>query len=107
PLQRGAFQRRARDATVIIAVRHEDPALGLLARDIGFAGLALGIERIEFLLQAFFAGLAGVDCAAELADDRLFHDGTRRFFRPKKSKPFQRVPVIARAMADSDLYGRP
>jgi hypothetical protein len=29
------------------------------------------------------------------------------FFSPKKTQPFQRVPVMARAMADSDLYGRP
>ena len=33
--------------------------------------------------------------------------GARRFLRPKKTSPFQRVPVMARAIADSDLYGRP
>ena len=31
----------------------------------------------------------------------------RRFFRPKNTSPFQRVPVMARAIAESDLYGRP
>ncbi len=29
----------------------------------------------------------------------------RWFFRPKKTSPFQRVPVMARAMAESDLIG--
>ena len=59
------------------------------------------------MLEAFLAGLAGVDRAAELADDRLLHRAARRFFKPKKTSPFQRVPVMARAMAESDLYGRP
>ena len=87
PLQRRAFQRRAGDAAVVVAVGHQHPAFGLLAGDVGLAGLALGIERVELLLQAFLAGLAGVDRAAEFADDRLFHGRASRFLRPKKSKP--------------------
>ena len=106
-LQRRTLQRCAGDPAVIVAVRHQQPALGLLARDIGLAGLALGVERVELLLQAFLAGLARVDRAAELADDRLLHRRPRRLLRPKNVSPFQRVPVIARAIADSDLYGRP
>ena len=36
---------------------------------------------------------------------RLFRVTARR--TPNQSGPFQRVPVIARAMADSDSYRRP
>ena len=40
-----------------------------LAVDVGSAGLALGVEAVEGQLQAFLAGLAGVDRAADLALD--------------------------------------
>ena len=39
----------------IVAVGHQHPALGLLAGDIGLAGLALGIERVELHVRALFA----------------------------------------------------
>jgi hypothetical protein len=32
-----------------------------------------------------------------------FASPARAFLRPKKTQPFQRVPVIARAIEDSDL----
>jgi len=35
------------------------------------------------------------------------HAAPRWVFKPKNVQPFQRVPVMARAMADSDRYGRP
>ena len=106
-LQRRPLQRRAGNPAIIIVVGDEQPALGLLACDVGLAGFALGIEGVELLLQSLFAGLARVDRAAELPDDRLLHSDPRRFFKPKNRSPFQRVPVMARAIADSDLYGRP
>jgi hypothetical protein len=36
-------------------------ALVPLAEDIGFASLALGVKRVEGLLQSLFRGLPGVD----------------------------------------------
>jgi hypothetical protein len=33
----------------------------------------------------------------------LFHRPSPDFLNPKKTQPFQRVPVIALAMADNDL----
>ena len=102
-LQRRALQRAAGEAAVVVAVGHQQPALGLLARDIGLARLALGVEAVELHVEAFLARLAGVDRAAELADDRLLHARPRWFLRPKKTSPFHRVPVIARATAESDL----
>ena len=108
PLQAGPFQRAAGDAAVVILIADQHPALGPLAGDVGLAGLALGVEAVELLLQPFLGGFAGVDGAAQLADDlrffrRLRHVRPLWFLSPKKTQPFQRVPVMARAMADSDL----
>jgi hypothetical protein len=102
PLQAGALQRAARDAAVVILIADQHPALGPLAGDVRLAGLALGVQRVELLLQPFLGGLAGVDRAAAL-DLHVRHDRPRLFLSPKKTQPFQRVPVMARAMAESDL----
>ncbi|MEI2757102.1 MAG: hypothetical protein V9F46_11700 [Chitinophagaceae bacterium] len=103
PLQAGALQRAAGDAAVVVLIADQHPALGALAGDVGLAGLALGIERVELLLQPFLGGFPGVDGAAQLADEGFGGAFPRWFFSPKKTQPFQRVPVMARAMADSDL----
>ena len=62
PLEGGAG-----DAAVVVAAVHRHPALGLLALDIGLAGLALGVEGVERHVEPFLAGFAGIDRAAELA----------------------------------------
>ena len=103
PLQRRALQRAAREAAIVVVVRNQGPAFGLLAGDIGLASLPLGVEAVELHVEPFLGGLPGVDRAAEAPDDRLLHARLRWFLRPKKTQPFQRVPVIARATADSDL----
>ena len=41
------------------------PAFMALARDEGLAGLALGMERVELLLEPFLGGFAGIDGAAK------------------------------------------
>ena len=41
------------------------PAFLVLAFDEGLAGLALGVQGIEPLLEAFLGGFAGVDGAAD------------------------------------------
>ena len=65
-----ALQGAAGDATVVVAVGDQEPAFSALAGDIGLAGLALGIQRVELHLEAFLAGLAGVNRAAQLAHQR-------------------------------------
>ena len=102
PLQGRAVQRAAGDAAIVILVAHQHPALGALAGDVGLAGLALGVEAVELLLEAFLGGFAGVDGAAQLAGGRFVH-ARLPDFSPKKASPFHCVPVMARAMADSDL----
>ena len=103
PFQAGTLQRAAGYATVIILIADQHPALGALAGDVSLAGLPLGVQAVELLLQPFFGGFPGVDGAAQFSDNGFGHAPLRRFFRPKNTQPFQRVPVIARAMAESDL----
>ena len=55
-LQRRAPQRGAGDAAIVIAGGQRPPAFVLLARDIGRAGLALGVERVERLCCNFSGG---------------------------------------------------
>src|SRR5690606_4507639 len=74
---------------------------------VGLACLALGVEAVEFLFEALLARLAGIDGAAHLAGRGLGHRTLPCFRKPKNKGPFQRVPVMARAIADSDLYLRP
>ncbi len=72
-----------------------------LAVDVGSAGLALGVQAVEGQLEAFLAGLPGVDRTADLALDLgSAHFPPPVFRRPKNSGPDHWVPVIARATAE-------
>jgi len=51
-------------SAVIVAVRQARPALVLVGQDVRLGAFALGVERVEVLLQALFGALAGVDRAA-------------------------------------------
>ena len=62
--QGGPLQIAAREPTVVIAGFGQYPALVALAADEGLTGFALRRERVEFLLQPFLGGFAGVDGAA-------------------------------------------
>jgi hypothetical protein len=87
-LEAGAVQRPARDAAVVILIADQHPTLGALAGDIRLAGLSLGVERVELLLQPFLGRLARVDGAALAADGicALLHQSFPRFRsrNPKK-----------------------
>ncbi len=102
-LQRRALDVAAGEAAVVVAVREADPPLGLLAGDERHATLALGVERVEVLVEPLLRGLAGVNGAA----DGLLRGGgggghAGSFVKPKNRKPFQREPVMAEATADSE-----
>jgi len=60
-LQVGPIERPARNPAVIIVILDQNPALGLLAEDVGFARLALGIQRIKRHIEPFFGGFPGVN----------------------------------------------
>ena len=81
-----------RKTTIIEAIKSQLPALVALARDICGTGFILRIERVEGLVETFIARLARVDRAADPGGHS-----------PKNRGPDQLVPVMARAMADSEL----
>src|ERR1700680_4332409 len=63
--QRLPLHRPAGQAAVVIHVAKRGPAGMTLAHDIGLARFPLGVERIEFLLEALVGRFAGVDRAAD------------------------------------------
>src|SRR5271170_6853561 len=62
-LQSGSLQIATGEPAIVIAGSEQYPALVALAADEGLAGFALRRERVEFLLQPFLGGFAGVDRA--------------------------------------------
>src|SRR5690606_41376893 len=58
-VQRRALHAAARVAAVVVTIRQRHPAFGLLAGDECLRRLALGVERVELLIEPFVAGLAG------------------------------------------------
>ena len=64
-LQGRAVHRSAGIAAIVVMLRQHGPTLVPLAPDEGLAGLALGMQRVELLLEPLLAGFAGVDRAAE------------------------------------------
>jgi hypothetical protein len=61
------------EAAVTITIGHENPALGALARDVRLAGVALGIEGVERLVEPLLGALPRVHRTPKLADrDRAF-----------------------------------
>jgi hypothetical protein len=103
------------EAAVIIEFGQSVPSFAPLALDEGLGGFALRVERVEFLIEAFFGRFPRVDRAAQargcwFRNVRIFFYARRRSFRslpagrvrPKNARPFQRVPVTATAMALSE-----
>ena len=64
PIQSGPVHAAAGESTVVVVLGNADPAFVLLAGDERLGRFTLGVERIEFQLEAFFTGFAGVDRAA-------------------------------------------
>src|SRR5215472_6346709 len=111
-LQRRAFQVAAAVAAVVIARGQRRPAGMSLAVDVRFGRLALGIQRVEVLVESFLGAFAGVDGAAHRGRRRLGFTGLGHDFcpfavRPKKKCPEQCAPVTALATALSERYVRP
>jgi hypothetical protein len=62
-LQGESLQIATGEPAIVIAGSDQYPTLVALAADEGLAGFALCRERVEFLLQPFLGGFAGVDSA--------------------------------------------
>ena len=67
PLQSRPVHRCAGEPAIVISRAQAHPALVPLAVDEGLAGLALRLQRIEFLLEPLLGGFAGVDRTADPA----------------------------------------
>ena len=68
---------------------------------------ATGFSKDYDVVLCYAKNKTEVFIATQLADqlvgfDRSVQAALRWFFSPKKTQPFQRVPVMARAMADND-----
>ena len=61
PLEGRAVCISAGVTAVVIPRRESSPSLTLLALDIRLHGLPLGLQAVEFLVQAFVGGDAAVD----------------------------------------------
>ena len=64
-LQRRALHGTAGKATVVIMVAAQSPPFVRLAFDVGFRGLALGVERVKILLEPLVTRDTGVDRATQ------------------------------------------
>src|SRR6266481_3734665 len=63
-LQSRSLHVATREPAIVVAGPRRCPALMALAADVGLAGFALRLNRVELLLQPFLRGFAGVDSAA-------------------------------------------
>ena len=70
PLQGRAVHRPPGKAAVVVQSRQDHPAFMLLGEDKGRTGFALGIERVEGLLQALLGRFARVNRASHLSGRR-------------------------------------
>ena len=75
-LQRRPVHIAAREPAIVIAGSGQQPTLVLLTADVCLASFALRRERIEFLLQPFLGGFAGVDRATLAAGISPRHCGS-------------------------------
>ncbi len=103
PLQRRAVEVTTGIGRIIIARGQRFPAIVHLRLDVGLASFALGIERVKLQLQPMLGRLAGVDGAAPQFVGLGAHGralSLRSLRRPKKRGPFQRVPVMMRAICE-------
>ncbi len=81
-------------APIVVVLVDDLPTFVLLALDVVQAGLTLGVERVEGLIQTLLVGFAGVDGTTQfLRLGAHWMDLTR--LRPKKRGPDQWAPVMA------------
>src|SRR6516162_3994621 len=105
----------AGEPIVVIPRAQAHPAFVALAGDEGLAGLALSLQRIEFLFEPLLGGFAGVDgavnpCVPPCAEAHWTRHrpisapatARARVVRPKNRGPDQWTSVIRSAIAVSD-----
>src|SRR5262249_40248894 len=112
-LQGGPVEVAAAIAAVVVALPQAGPASVGLALDVGFGGFALGVQRIEVLVQPLFGAFARVDGTTSRGRRKRFRLARRGHWScpfvvsPKKKCPEQCEPVTALATALSERYTWP
>ena len=101
-LERGPLHVATGEATVVVVIRHRNPALVRLALDEGVTGLLLRVDRVEGLVEAFIAGDPAVDRATfgRGQDGSVHRLPPLPAVSPKNFGPDHCVPVMCRAVAD-------
>src|SRR3984893_2531841 len=102
-----AVERSARESSVIEPVGHERPALVGLALDIGLAGLALRIERVEGKIEIMLGRLARVDGAAQWFRAHEFHGRGSAAWPGARSAPRTKRLASWPTGSIADLSGTP
>jgi hypothetical protein len=105
-LQRWTLQRGAGKAAIVEFVADEFPAFMRLALDIGFAGFALGVERVEGEIEIVLGGFARVDRAALGFGDCRLHP--RSPATPSAEAPCNRgrtAPQLDRLLSVNAILG--
>jgi hypothetical protein len=100
-LQGRPVHAAATEAAIVVGFGNGYPASMTLTGNVGLAGLALGMQGIEFLFQAFFGGFARIDGTADGGLVPGIHWWPPLAWRPrwKNQKPLQWLPVISLAKA--------
>ena len=84
--ERRAVHVAAGEAAVVVAIGEQRPSFVTLAGDVGLGGFTLGIERVKFLVEAFFRRFACVDGAADVAGFCRSGSCVLLLLRPKEVK---------------------
>ncbi len=103
-LERRTIHIATSETTVVITIGHAMPAFLRLAFDVRFGAFALGVKRVELLVETLVRRLASVDGTVQLAIDvGLVHLSPPFLLSLKKWYPLQCWPVIFLATALSVL----
>jgi hypothetical protein len=107
-LQGGPVKVVAREAAIIVTLGEANPALALLAGDVGLGRGPLRIQGVERLLQPLLGRFAGVNGTVDdlrggkLTIGDLAHEATPCSLTWKNRWPLQCEPVMALATADKE-----
>jgi hypothetical protein len=65
--KRRAIHVATGESTIVVSIGQTMPSFLRLAFDVRLGTFTLSVKRVEFLVEAFVCGLAGVDGTAQLA----------------------------------------
>ena len=102
-LERRPFDVATGEASVVVAIGYEFPALIGLAANVRLTSVALRIERIVLLIESFFGRLASIDRTANRSGPWCWFVAHAFLPSRKNINPLQCEPLTSLAIAVSDL----